>query len=86
MADGIRSRAGADLGVGSPALPARAAARPKSRSGTVAVALATAAGTTRARSASSGERQSVKFQASQARSTWCAVTARRRLRPVRARH
>jgi len=66
MAEGIRSRAGADLGVGITGIAGPGGGSAEKPVGTVAVALATAAGTHARTFRFFGERQSVKFQASQA--------------------
>jgi nicotinamide-nucleotide amidase len=66
MADGIRSRAGVDVGVGVTGIAGPGGGSPEKPVGTVAVATVTA-GSTRSRMFRfNGEREQVKFQASQA--------------------
>ncbi len=66
MAEGIRARAGADLGLGVTGIAGPTGGSPEKPVGTVAVALASAAGTQVRTFRFFGERESVKFQASQA--------------------
>jgi nicotinamide-nucleotide amidase len=66
MAEGIRARAHADLGLGVTGIAGPGGGSPEKPVGTVAVALATPAGTRARTFRFFGERDSVKFQASQA--------------------
>jgi nicotinamide-nucleotide amidase len=66
MAEGIRSRAGADLGVGVTGIAGPGGGTPDKPVGTVAIALASAGGTTSRTFKFFGDRELVKFQASQA--------------------
>ena len=66
MAEGIRSRAGADLGLGITGVAGPTGGTPDKPVGTVAVALASAEGTTARTFRFFGDRELVKFQASQA--------------------
>ena len=66
MAEGIRSRAGADLGLGITGIAGPTGGTPDKPVGTVAVALASAEGTTARTFRFFGDRELVKFQASQA--------------------
>jgi nicotinamide-nucleotide amidase len=66
MAEGIRARAGADLGLGVTGIAGPTGGSPEKPVGTVAVALASAAGSQVRTFRFFGERESVKFQASQA--------------------
>ena len=66
MAEGIRARAHADLGLGVTGIAGPAGGSPEKPVGTVAVALAVAGGTRVRTFRFFGERESVKFQASQA--------------------
>jgi len=66
MAEGIRSRAGADLGLGITGVAGPTGGTPDKPVGTVAVALASADGTAARTFRFFGDRELVKFQASQA--------------------
>jgi nicotinamide-nucleotide amidase len=66
MAEGIRARAGADLGLGITGIAGPAGGTPEKPVGTVAVALASADGTVARTFRFFGDRELVKFQASQA--------------------
>ena len=66
MAEGIRSRAGADLGLGITGIAGPSGGTPEKPVGTVAVALASSEGTTARTFRFFGDRELVKFQASQA--------------------
>lgn len=66
MADGIRSRAGVDVGVGVTGIAGPTGGTPEKPVGTVAVAAVTARATRSQVFRFSGEREQVKFQASQA--------------------
>jgi nicotinamide-nucleotide amidase len=66
MAEGIRARASADLGLGITGIAGPTGGSPEKPVGTVAVALATPDGTRARTFRFFGERESVKFQASQA--------------------
>jgi len=66
MAEGIRARTGADLGLGVTGIAGPTGGSPEKPVGTVAVALAAATGTRVRTFRFFGERESVKFQASQA--------------------
>jgi nicotinamide-nucleotide amidase len=66
MAEGIRARAGADLGLGITGVAGPGGGTPEKPVGTVAVALASASGTTSRTYRFFGDRELVKFQASQA--------------------
>jgi nicotinamide-nucleotide amidase len=66
MAEGIRSRARADLGVGITGIAGPGGGTPEKPVGTVAIALASSAGTTPRTFKFFGDRELVKFQASQA--------------------
>jgi nicotinamide-nucleotide amidase len=66
MAEGIRGRAGADLGLGITGIAGPDGGTPEKPVGTVAVALASAGGTTSRSYRFFGDRELVKFQASQA--------------------
>jgi len=66
MAEGIRARAGADLGLGITGIAGPGGGTPEKPVGTVAVALATDGGTTARTFRFFGDRELVKFQASQA--------------------
>jgi len=66
MAEGIRARAGADLGLGITGIAGPDGGTPEKPVGTVAVALATGGGTTARTYRFFGDREVVKFQASQA--------------------
>ena len=66
MAEGIRSRAGADLGLGITGIAGPTGGTPEKPVGTVAVALASGDGTSSRTFRFFGDRELVKFQASQA--------------------
>jgi nicotinamide-nucleotide amidase len=66
MAEGIRARAGADLGLGITGIAGPGGGTPEKPVGTVAVALASPAGTVARTFKFFGDRELVKFQASQA--------------------
>lgn len=66
MAQGIRGRAGVDIGVGVTGIAGPGGGTPAKPVGTVAIAVATAEGTHSRLSRFHGERDQVKFQASQA--------------------
>ena len=66
MAEGIRARAGADLGLGITGIAGPGGGTPEKPVGTVVVALASAGGTTARSYRFFGDRELVKFQASQA--------------------
>src|SRR6185436_18653031 len=66
MAEGIRSRAGADLGLGITGIAGPGGGTPDKPVGTVVVALASSGGTTARTFRFFGDRELVKFQASQA--------------------
>ena len=66
MADGIRSRAGVGVGVGVTGIAGPTGGTPQKPVGTVAVAAVTARATRSRVFRFSGEREQVKFQASQA--------------------
>jgi nicotinamide-nucleotide amidase len=66
MAEGIRSRAGADLGLGITGIAGPGGGSPEKPVGTVAVALASSEGTASRTFRFFGDRELVKFQASQA--------------------
>jgi nicotinamide-nucleotide amidase len=66
MAEGIRARAAADLGLGITGIAGPGGGTPDKPVGTVAVALASAGGTTSRSYRFFGDRELVKFQASQA--------------------
>jgi nicotinamide-nucleotide amidase len=82
MAEGIRSRAGADLGLGITGIAGPSGGTPEKPVGTVAVALASAEGTTTRTFRFFGDRELVKFQASQA----ALDMVRRHLRPPVGAH
>jgi len=66
MAEGIRARAGADLGLGITGIAGPSGGTPEKPVGTVAVALASPGGTVARTFRFFGDRELVKFQASQA--------------------
>ncbi len=66
MAEGARSRAAVDVGVGVTGIAGPGGGSPEKPVGTVAIAASTAAGTRSRMFRFHGERDQVKFQASQA--------------------
>jgi nicotinamide-nucleotide amidase len=66
MAEGVRSRAGADLGLGITGIAGPSGGTPEKPVGTVAIALASPGGTSARTFRFFGDRELVKFQASQA--------------------